>query len=87
METAKKKVKLTEARASLLREIAEGRSAYKEMYGKRSYAKPNGSTRDVTLVVAWLYAADLVKLIPDHNGWRLGWAPTPEGLQALADHG
>ena len=81
--------KLTEARARVLREIVNGTTAHKEMYGKRSFAcdrNGRGCTSDVTRIVGPLETAKLVRLIPNHNGWRMAWAATDAGVQALADY-
>ena len=81
--------KLTEARARLLREIINGTTAHKEMYGKRSFAcdrNGRGSSSDVTRIVGALESAHLVRLVLNHNGWRMAWAATDAGIQALADY-
>jgi hypothetical protein len=80
-------INLTAARARLLREITTGRSAHKEMYGKRSFAASpagHGCSTDVTRIIAPLYAANLIRPENNHNGWRIGWAPTDAGIAALA---
>jgi hypothetical protein len=80
--------KMTEARARVLHEIVYGNSVHKEMYGKRSYGcnpQGSGATTDITRIIAPLERASLIKLVPNHNRWRLGWAATPAGLAALAE--
>lgn len=81
--------KMTPARARVLHEIAYGDRTHKEMYGKRSFscdAQGAGHRTDVTRIVAPLESAGLIKLVPNWNGWRMGWAPTEAGRTALAEY-
>lgn len=84
-----KSINLTPARARVLREIINGKSVHKEMYGKRSFgANPQGigSSADITRIVAPLERANLIKLAYSHNGWRAAWVATDAGIDALAAH-